>query len=111
MLFRSNNSLSSCAPGPVGVWNYSVTGTPQGDYNGELTISKTQTGYSAKMSGIGAEIPFDKFDYDKASKKTSGDFSFQGMSIGYSGKLSKDNLNGTLAVAGMEFPFMATRKK
>jgi hypothetical protein len=104
-------TVSSCAPGPVGIWNYSVTGTPQGDYKGLMTISKTETGYAAKMSAEGSEIPFDKFEYVKSTKKAAGNFSFQGTPIGYSATLNKDELNGSIDAGGMEFPIVATRKK
>ncbi len=103
--------ISSCAPGPVGVWNYSVTGTPQGDFKGVMTISKTETGYAAKMDGLGATIPFDKFNYNKSTKKTDGSFDFQGTPIDYAATFSKDQLKGSVSAAGMDWPFAATRKK
>lgn len=103
--------LSSCAPGPVGSWAYSVTGTPQGDYTGVMAISKKDKGYSAKMETQGTETPFNKFVYLKKEMKTEGDFDFSGVNILFSAKLNKDQLKGTMSTSGMEFPFMATRKK
>ncbi len=104
-------AVSSCAPGPVGAWKYSVTGTPQGDYAGTLNIEKSPTGYAAKMDGTGGVTPFNKFSFDKKKKITEGDFDFSGVNIVFSAKLNKDELKGTMSTSGMDFPFAATRKK
>ncbi len=103
--------VASCAPGPIGAWNYSVTGTPQGDYAGVMTISKKDKGYSAKLMSAGNETTFNKFSYIKATKKTEGDFDFSGTQILFSAQLNKDQLKGTMSTSGLEFPFTATRKK
>jgi hypothetical protein len=103
--------FSACAPGPIGVWKYSVTGTPQGDYSGNLTISKAPTGYAAKMDGTGSEIAFNKFSFNKKTKQADGDFDFSGLTIFMSAKLNKDEMKGNMSTSGMEFSFSATRKK
>ena len=103
--------ITSCAPGPVGAWNYSVTGTPQGDYAGIMTIQKADQGYSAKMAVLKNETPFNNFTYNKKSKKTEGDFDFSGANILFSAQLNKDVLKGTMSTSGLEFPFTSTRKK
>ncbi len=103
--------ITSCAPGPIGAWNYSVTGTPQGDYAGVMTVNKTDKGYAAKMVVLKNEVPFNKFKYDKKSKKTEGDFDFSEVNVLFSAQLNKDVLKGTMSTSGLEFPFTATRKK
>ena len=103
--------VSACAPGPIGAWNYSVTGTPQGDYKGILIINKTNKGYAAKMQGDAGETTFNKFTYVKKEQKTEGDFDFSGVNILFSAKLDKDQLKGIMSTSGMEFPFSGTRKK
>ena len=103
--------ITSCAPGPVGVWNYSVTGTPQGDYAGIMTINKAGQGYTAMMTVLKNETPFNKFTYTKKSKKADGDFDFSGVNILFSAQLNKELLKGTMSTSGLEFPFTATRKK
>ena len=103
--------IASCAPGPVGTWQYSVTGTPQGDYAGIMTITKSATGYAAKMDGAGGTIVFSKFSYSKKDKKAEGDFDFSGNNINFSSQLNKDQLKGTMGTDGMAWPFTATRKK
>ena len=104
-------ALASCAPGPVGVWNYSVTGTPQGDYTGTLTVQKATAGLTAVMDGQTGKVAFNKFTYTKKDQKTEGDFDFSGVNILFSAKLNKDQLKGTMSTSGMDFPFDATRKK
>jgi len=103
--------FASCAPGPIGVWKYTVTGTPQGDYAGNLTVAKSSTGLTAKMDGAGSEISFNKFTYNKKEKKADGDFDFSGTTIFLNAQLNKDELKGNLSTSGMEFPFVATRSE
>lgn len=104
--------LASCAAtGPVGQWDYSVTGTPQGDYSGVMTISKTTDGYAAKMSGQAGDIAFEKFSYDKKLKLTKGTFYFSGVDVAFDAKVSKEAMKGTMSAGGGDFPFSATKKK
>ena len=54
--------VSGClAVGPAGSWNYTVTGTPQGDFTGEMMVTKNEKGYAAKLSSKDGEIPFNNF--------------------------------------------------
>ena len=104
--------ISSCATmGPVGSWDYTVTGTPQGDYAGVMTVTKTEAGYSAKLSGQAGEITFDKFTFDRKTKKTGGDFFYSDTPIAFSAQVDKDQMKGLMSTGDMEFPFNATRKK
>jgi hypothetical protein len=103
--------FTACAPGPIGVWKYSVTGTPQGDYSGNLTITKAPNGFAAKMDGTGSDVMFNKFSFNKKTKQADGDFDFSGLTIFLSAKINKDNMKGNMSTSGMEFPFAATRKK
>ena len=104
--------LSSCASMvPAGNWDYAVTGTPQGDYAGVLTVTKLKEGYEAKMTGETGEIKFDKFSYDKKTKKTTGRFYFSGVDIDFAAFVETDKMKGSMATGGTEFPFAATRKK
>ncbi|NOT74782.1 MAG: hypothetical protein HOP08_07620 [Cyclobacteriaceae bacterium] len=101
----------SCAPGPIGSWNYSVTGTPQGDYKGVMTIMKTDKGYAAKLVGDTGEVPFNTFSYASKTKTATGTFDFSGVNLDFNSKVDKDAMKGSLSTSGMEFPFVATRKK
>jgi hypothetical protein len=103
--------LSSCAPGPIGAWNYTATGTPEGDFAGVLEIAKKENGYSAKMMSRGNETVFNNFTYSDKTKKAEGTFDYSGNPINFSAQLNKDQLNGAMSTSGLEFPFKATRKK
>jgi hypothetical protein len=103
--------LSSCAPGPIGAWNYTVTGTPEGDFAGVMEIAKKENGYSAKMKSRGSETVFNTFSYSDKTKKAEGSFDYSGTPINFQAQLNKDQLNGAMSTGGMDFPFKATRKK
>jgi hypothetical protein len=103
--------VSSCAPGPIGAWNYTVTGTPEGDFAGVMEIAKKENGYSAKMKSRGNETPFNTFQYSDKTKKAEGTFDYSGTPINFQALLDKDQLNGAMSAGGMDFPFKATRKK
>ncbi len=105
--------LASCASvGPTGTWDYSVTGTPQGDYTGIMTVTRQKVGYVAKMNGQQAgEIAFEKFSFDKKSKLSKGLFYFSGAEITFSAAVTKEQMKGSMSTSGMDFPFLATRKK
>jgi hypothetical protein len=103
--------LSSCAPAPIGAWNYTVTGTPEGNFAGVMKIAKKENGYSATMNSKGGETVFNSFSYSAKTKKAEGTFDYSGTPINFQAQLNKDQLNGTMSTGGMEFPFKATRKK
>ncbi|HRI79011.1 MAG TPA: hypothetical protein PLR06_05690 [Cyclobacteriaceae bacterium] len=102
----------SCASvGPSGSWDYKVTGTPQGDFNGELIVTKNEKGYAAKLSSKDGEIPFNLFTYDKKEKKSAGTFDFSGTTVQFNANVEKEQMKGTMNAGGMEFPFAASKKK
>ena len=104
--------VSACAAvGPTGSWDYTVTGTPQGDFKGELIVTKNETGYTAKLSSKDGEIPFNSFTYDKKGKKSAGTFDFSGTAVDFKAGVEKEQMKGTMNAGGMEFPFTATKKK
>lgn len=110
--------LSSCAstkasktPTPAGNWDYTITGTPEGDFAGVMTISIVDKIYSAKMVTSAGEITIDKFLYNKETKKMSGEFYYSGTLVLFDAVLVVDQIDGGMSAGGMSFPFKATRKK
>jgi hypothetical protein len=103
----------SCASvSPVGTWNYSITGTPQGDYSGVLNVTKAdKKNYSAVMKSDAGDLKFNKFSFDGKTKKSTGDFDYQGMNVWFDTALKENEMTGNVSVQGMNFPFKATRKK
>ncbi|MBS1976070.1 MAG: hypothetical protein JST46_01790 [Bacteroidetes bacterium] len=105
-------SATSCAVNKAaGSWDYSVTGTPQGDYSGVMVITQDKTGYAGKLTGQTGEIPFDKVSYDKKQGKLSGNFYFSGYPLSLTATVIKDAMKGSISTGDMEFPLTANRKK
>ena len=104
--------VSACAAvGPAGSWGYTVTGTPQGDFTGDLIVTKNETGYTAKLSSKDGEILFNSFTYNKKEKKSTGTFDFSGTAVEFKAGVEKEQMKGSMTAGGMEFPFNASKKK
>jgi hypothetical protein len=106
-------SLSSCASlSPAGNWDYAITGTPQGDFSGTLTVTKKdKKTFSAVMKSKAEDLKFNKFTFEPKSKKSTGDFDYQGMNVFFDTAINENEMIGNISVQGMSFPFKATRKK
>ena len=103
--------LAGCASvSPLGSWNYTVTGTPNGDYAGMLIVKKIQKQYAATLNSQGSDLPFKKFTFDPKTKKASGDFDYQGTPISLDASVTEIDMAGTLSTDDAHFPFKATRK-
>ncbi len=110
--------LSSCAstktskaPSPNGTWDYTITGTPEGDFSGVLTISEVDKTLSAKMASNVGDLVIDKYLYNKETMKMSGEFYYSGALVLFDAVLAVDQIDGAMSTSGMNFPFKATRKK
>jgi hypothetical protein len=95
----------------LGDWDYTITGTPDGDFKGVLTISSAANVYVAKMVSATGEVPVEKFAFAKETNKITGEIPYNGMSIGLDATMTGEELRGTMFAGGMDFPFNATRKK
>jgi hypothetical protein len=105
-------SCATTAPLVVGDWNYKITGTPQGDYAGVLTVSKKdKKTLDAVMKANGSDLPFNQFQFDPKTKKSTGKFDYQGMPIAFNANVTDTTMAGSISVENMNFPFTATRKK
>ena len=97
---------------PVGSWDYTVTGTPNGDYAGTLIVTKNKKQYAATLNTPGADdLPFKKFSFDPKTKKASGDFDYQGTPISFDATVKENDMAGNMSTDDAQFPFKATRKK
>jgi hypothetical protein len=111
--------LSSCAstkstskaPSPTGNWDYTITGTPEGNFSGVLLIEQINDTYTAKMTSNAGDLPIEKYMYDKVTMKMSGEFDYSGTLVLFDAVMVGDEINGSMAAGGMGFPFKATRKK
>ncbi|MBS1558398.1 MAG: hypothetical protein JST69_06680 [Bacteroidetes bacterium] len=104
--------LASCASlSPVGKWDYQISGTPQGTFSGVLTVAKKDKKVlSAEMKSDNGNIPFNSFTFDAKTKKSTGDFSYMGMTVYLDAAVTEKEMNGNVATQGMTFPFKSTRK-
>ena len=111
--------LSSCATtktasvqiNPTGNWDYSITGTPEGDFGGLMTVGRSSDAFTAKMIANGAELPLENFTYNEATKKVSGLLYYSGTPVSLDALLNGEEMTGFMSAEGMNFPFKATRKK
>ena len=98
------------APSPTGSWDYTITGTPQGDFKGVMIIAEADKMLTAKLISDGAELPIDKFVFNKETQKMSGEFDYSGALILLDAVLNVNEITGSMSTSGMSFPFKATRK-
>ncbi len=109
--------LASCATTkvskkttPVGDWDYSITGTPMGDFNGIMTVNQQDNNYSAKLSTNGEAMPFEKFAWDSSTKTVTGELNYSGTPVYFTAILNGTEMTGAMSAGGGEFPFKAVRK-
>jgi hypothetical protein len=105
-------ALAGCASlSPVGSWNYTISGTPQGDFTGTLDVAKKDAGYTATMKTSDGELAFEQFTFDKKTAKSTGNFYYQSMGVNFDAAVTKDAMDGSVSLQGMSFTFKAARKK
>ncbi len=95
---------------PIGQWQCSITGTPEGDVEAILTIAQKDNTYTAVLTAQGSDLPFTDFSYIAATKKTVGSFYYSGTSVQLIADLQGDELTGAMEAGGAAFPFKGIRK-
>ena len=92
----------------TGTWAFEITGTPEGDFSGDLVIGKEGDGFignlvfgdqSSKLSNVVI-----------SGNKLSFDSNAGGYNASTTGNFEGDVFNGKVEVEGYEFPFIAKRK-
>lgn len=112
ILFVVGLMAASCASlSPVGTWNYTISGTPQGDFTGAMEVTKQEAGYAATLRSANGEMKFEQFTFDKKTAKSTGTFYYQSMGVNFDAAVTKAAMDGSVSVQGMSFPFKAARKK
>jgi hypothetical protein len=96
---------------PAGDWDYKITGTPEGDFEGVMNIVDANNTYTVKLNAGGNELPIEKFTYNKDTKKVAGELYYSGTSVLFDAVMNGDEMVGDMSAGGMSFPFKATRKK
>jgi hypothetical protein len=104
-------AASKVAIAPVGTWDYSIKGTPNGDYLGDCIVALAEGKYSVRIKTKDGDIDLRDPQFDKAAKKLTGNFDYQGTTVFFESITNGDTMTGSLMAGGSSFPFNATRKK
>ena len=95
---------------PEGDWAYIIEGTPQGNFEGVMTISKSGDSFSGQLNSTQGTLPFNTLTYSKGENKVTATFDYSGMPVTLTGVFVENQMTGTVATSGYEFPLKATRK-
>ncbi len=93
----------------LGIWEYVVKNTPEGDFTGTMVISKDGDAYSAVMKSPDQETPLHNVVID--GDNFSGSFDYMGYNVIMKGVFAGDSLTGEMSVEYNSFPFTATKVK
>ncbi len=96
---------------PTGNWDYSITGTPEGDFKGVMSIVNQDDAYTAKMNMSNGEIALSNFTWNEPAKKVTGQFNYSGYAVFFDATMAGEEMLGSMSVEGQSFPFKATRKQ
>jgi len=107
----STASTSKPVVTPAGEWDFSIKETPEGDFTGIMTVSQLEKTFSAKLTTMGNDLPFERFTWDEGTMKVGGELYYGGTAVILDATLVEEELSGFMSTSGMNFPFKATRKK
>lgn len=93
----------------IGVWSYTITGLPDGDTGGTLTISKEGSAYKGNISSDLGEVDLSECMIE-GNSMTKGVFEVQGYEVELSGMFEGSNFTGKIYAAGYEFPITAVKE-
>lgn len=105
------STKSSKTNSPAGNWDYLISGTPEGDFKGVMTVTLADKVYNAILKSAQGDLPIVRFTFDKATKKMSGELDYQGTPVYFDGLLAGEQMTGNMSAGGTNFPFTATRQK
>ena len=96
---------------PVGTWNYEVTGTPNGDAQGVMTITQTEEGLAGTFkSPQYGDAKMENLAYVSESKTISCTLYLAGLDLMLDGTFEAEAFTGTIdAGQAGAFPMTATR--
>ena len=95
---------------PVGAWEYTVIGTPNGDTSGTFILTQTEEG----MKGVFKSYEYGESDLESLTYGESQDMKctlyLSGMDLSMTGVFEGDTFSGTIdAGQNGSFPITATR--
>jgi len=98
--------LSSCASSktmaydPSGNWDYTVTGTPNGDVNGTMVISKDGDNYTGKLQSTQGGIDLE--DLTIEGQTLNAEFYYSGTNLTLNGTFEGDSFDGKVAAGSYD---------
>ncbi len=92
----------------IGTWNFTVTGTPDGDTKGEMIISQAGDILKGMIGSAGGQSEIK--DLKIVNNVLTGLFDYDGMSINMTGTFNGNSFEGKVDAQGYTFPLTATKK-
>ena len=111
VVFYSCASSKMASNAPDGDWNYTVTGTPDGDHSGILTITTEKNKCTAIIKSETGEMTLNDAAFDKEKQLLTGNIDYDGTTVYLNITRTGDSLEGKVSASGMDFPLKGTRKK
>ena len=93
----------------IGAWDYTISGTPEGDINGTMVIAKDGDAYTGYLESSQGRI--DLNDVKVESGNLNCNFDYSGYQILMTGLFEGDVFDGKVSVEYNDFMMKATRKE
>jgi hypothetical protein len=93
----------------VGDWEYTVTGTPEGDFTGILTLLKEGDGYAGVLKAANQETPLKNVVIE--GNKLTSNFDYMSYTVNMAGVIEGESMTGEMTVDYNGFPFTAKKVK
>ncbi len=93
----------------VGEWEYVISDTPEGDFEGTFTITREGDNYTGALHTAQGDAPLNGVVIENDELKCT--FDYAGYTIDMTGKFVGDAFTGKCSVEYNDFPMSATRKK
>jgi len=95
---------------PVGTWEFNALGAPEGYNNGNLVISKKESGYAVTLE-FNEYLKYDAVNVVYKAKKIEFTVYVEGETVNISGTFKKDSFTGEASYSGGVIELTAQRKE
>ena len=93
----------------LGAWDYVVSGTPEGEVTGVMTLTKEGEVYAGNLATSQGSLPLENITVTDNNLKCT--FNYMGYNVDVTGLFEGDAFTGKCTVEYNDFPMKATRKK
>lgn len=101
-------STKKMADTSIGAWDYTITGTPEGDLNGTFVIAKDGDAYTGVLKSTQGEIDLNNVVVEDGN--LSCDFDYMGYTVNMSGLFEGSTFDGKVSVDYNDFPMTAEKQ-